>query len=59
MRVSDLIKKYQREHITYWGSFSHKICRKLTAQNSRIVRFCSFQEAAGIVLTYWLGLLPF
>ncbi|CAF3000504.1 unnamed protein product [Rotaria socialis] len=58
-QVSDLIKKYQREHITYWGSFSHKICRKLTAQNSRIVRFCSFQEAAGIVLTYWLGLLPF
>jgi hypothetical protein len=28
-------------------------------QNPRIVRFCSLKEAAGIVIAYWLGLLPF
>ncbi|CAF1044576.1 unnamed protein product [Rotaria sordida] len=58
-QVSDLIQQYRREHITYWGSFSHVICRKLTAQNPHIVRFCSFKEAAGIVMGYWIGLLPF
>ncbi|CAF0794409.1 unnamed protein product [Adineta steineri] len=58
-QVSDLIQQYQREHLTYWGSFSHKICRKLTIQNPRIVRFCSMKEAAGIVAAYWIGLLPF
>ncbi|CAF4495760.1 unnamed protein product [Rotaria sp. Silwood2] len=58
-QVSDLIQQYRREHITYWGSFSHAICRKLTAQNPRVVRFCSLKEAAGIVMAYWVGLLPF
>ncbi|CAF4469186.1 unnamed protein product [Rotaria sp. Silwood2] len=58
-QVSDLIHQYRREHITYWGSFSHAICRKLTAQNPRVVRFCSLKEAAGIVMAYWVGLLPF
>ncbi|CAF4262826.1 unnamed protein product, partial [Adineta steineri] len=50
---------YRREHITYWGSFNDVVCKKLTVENSRIVRFCSLKEAAVIVLTYWLGLLPF
>ncbi|CAF1047076.1 unnamed protein product [Adineta ricciae] len=58
-QVSDLIQKYRREHITIWGSFSHAICRKLTLQNPRIVRFCSFKEAAYVVFAYWTGLLPF
>ncbi|CAF3621393.1 unnamed protein product [Rotaria sp. Silwood1] len=31
-QVSDLIQQYRREHLTYWGSFSHTICRKLTTQ---------------------------
>ena len=30
--MSKLIQEYQREHLTYWGSFSHVICRKLTAE---------------------------
>lgn len=58
-QVSKLIQEYKREHLTYWGSFSHAICQKLTAENSRIVRFCSLKEAALIVIAYWLGLLPF
>jgi len=33
--------------------------KKLTAENPRIVRFCSLKEAAGIVIAYWFGLLPF
>ncbi|UJR32151.1 hypothetical protein I4U23_019618 [Adineta vaga] len=58
-QISKLIQEYGREHLTYWGSFSHKICKKLIVENSRIVRFCSMKEAATIVVSYWLGLLPF
>lgn len=58
-QVSELIQHYRREHLTYWGSFSHAVCRKLSIQNPRIVRFCSLREAAGIVFSYWFGLLPF
>ncbi|UJR14609.1 hypothetical protein I4U23_001603 [Adineta vaga] len=58
-QVSNLVQQHQREHITLWGSFSHTICRKLTIQNPRIIRFCSLKEAAGIVFAYWIGLLPF
>ncbi|CAF0890242.1 unnamed protein product [Rotaria sordida] len=58
-QISKLIQEYQREHLTYWGSFNHVVCQKLTAENSRIVRFCSLKEAIGIVIAYWLGLLPF
>jgi len=32
IKVSKLIQEYKREHLTYWGSFSHVICRKLTAE---------------------------
>lgn len=31
-QVSKLIQEYRREHLTYWGSFSHVICCKLTAE---------------------------
>ena len=30
--MSDLIQHYKREHLTYWGSFSHATCQKLTKQ---------------------------
>ncbi|CAM4755265.1 unnamed protein product [Rotaria magnacalcarata] len=58
-QISRLTQEYQREHLTYWGSFNHGTCRKLTAENPRIVRFCSLKEVAGIAIAYWLGLLPF
>ncbi|CAF0766022.1 unnamed protein product [Adineta ricciae] len=58
-QISKLVQDYNRQHLTYWGSFNHNTCKKLSAQNPRIVRFCSMKEAAGIVLSYWFGLLPF
>ncbi|CAF3635792.1 unnamed protein product [Rotaria socialis] len=58
-QISRLTQEYQRESLTYWGSFNHGTCRKLTAENPHIVRFCSLKEVAGIVIAYWLGLLPF
>ncbi|CAF3487005.1 unnamed protein product [Rotaria sp. Silwood1] len=58
-QISKLIQEYQREDLTYWGSFNHVICQKLTTENSHIVRFCSLKEAVGITIAYWLGLLPF
>ncbi|CAF2594784.1 unnamed protein product [Rotaria sp. Silwood2] len=58
-QISKLIQEYQREDVTYWGSFNHVVCQKLTVENTSIVRFCSLKEAAGIVIAYWLGLLPF
>lgn len=29
-----MVEQYEREHLTYWGSFSNKICQKLTAKVS-------------------------
>ncbi|CAF1542881.1 unnamed protein product, partial [Didymodactylos carnosus] len=57
--ISELIKEYKREHLTYWGSFSHLICKKLDKENPRIVRFFSLKEAAYLVFAFWTGLLPF
>ncbi|KAL5272150.1 hypothetical protein ACHWQZ_G000389 [Mnemiopsis leidyi] len=57
-KVSDLTKKYKREHLTIWGAFSHKTTVACREHNPDILSFCSMWECSFYPLIMLLGLLP-
>lgn len=57
--VSNLIKQYNREDITVWGTFSNKVTSKCYKENQNIPLIMSFQRALLILILYYMWLLPF
>nr|NP_001187824.1 glycerophosphodiester phosphodiesterase domain-containing protein 1 [Ictalurus punctatus]ADO29168.1 glycerophosphodiester phosphodiesterase domain-containing protein 1 [Ictalurus punctatus] len=58
-KISELVKKFRREHITVWGSFSDVVNRKCQQENPDIATFVPIRRTVAIILAYYLGLLPF
>ncbi|KAK7939715.1 hypothetical protein WMY93_003041 [Mugilogobius chulae] len=58
-KVSDLVKKYNREDITVWASTSLAIMKKcLKTNNSMPHSFCKLRGVL-VLLLFYTGLLPF
>lgn len=57
--VSNLIRKYDREELTVWGNFSHRVCQKCLAHNPNIPMLFSIKQVIWTVALFYTGLLPF
>jgi hypothetical protein len=58
-KVNALIVKYEREHITVWGSFNESVARKCHALNPKIDLYFSANGCWKLFLLLVSGLLPF
>ena len=58
-KVHDLIVKYEREHLTVWGSFRESVNKKCYKPNSRIDIYFSARGCIKLFLLLLTGLLPF
>ncbi|CAH1802610.1 unnamed protein product [Owenia fusiformis] len=58
-RVSELVVKYNRSHLTVWGNKSIQVTNKCYSKNPDIGILCSASECIRIVLLFYTGLLPF
>ncbi|KAI1893696.1 hypothetical protein AGOR_G00126350 [Albula goreensis] len=58
-KVSDLVMKYDREHLTVWGNSSSKIVQKCYKENPRIPILFSLKRVLMLVGLFYTGLLPF
>ncbi|VDL89892.1 unnamed protein product [Schistocephalus solidus] len=58
-KISDMIKEFNREELTVWGSFSDLVNKKCRSENPRIPTFFPIKEVLWIVVMYYVGLLPF
>ncbi|KAL7986924.1 hypothetical protein Chor_005843, partial [Crotalus horridus] len=58
-KVSELVRSYQREHLTVWGSVSHEVVEKCHKENSHIpILFC-LRRVLLLLGLFYTGLLPF
>jgi len=58
-KTHDLIKKYERENLTIWGSFRDSTCQKCYKKNPDIPLLFSFKGVLKLLLFHYTGLLPF
>lgn len=58
-KVSELVTKYNREHITVWGSFNEKVTKKLFKLNPNVGIFFSSIGCVKLLFLMISGLLPF
>lgn len=58
-KVNDLIIKFNREHITVWGSFKEEVLRKCHKLNDNIGSYFSLQGCVRLFFLNMTGLLPF
>ncbi|XP_035241488.1 lysophospholipase D GDPD1 [Anguilla anguilla] len=58
-KVSELVVKYDREHLTVWGNSSNKIVQKCYQENPRIPILFSMKRVLVLVGLFYTGLLPF
>ncbi|XP_061074322.1 lysophospholipase D GDPD1 isoform X2 [Conger conger] len=58
-KVSELVVKYNREHLTVWGNTSNKIVQKCYKENPQIPILFSLQRVLLLVGLFYTGLLPF
>ncbi|KAK0160927.1 hypothetical protein PV328_008282 [Microctonus aethiopoides] len=58
-KVSELIKKYDREEYTIWGNFNDEITRKCYNVNPNVNIFFSMKRVALLILFMYTGILPF
>uniref|UniRef100_A0A8C5GR39 GP-PDE domain-containing protein n=1 Tax=Gouania willdenowi TaxID=441366 RepID=A0A8C5GR39_GOUWI len=58
-KVSELVVKYDREHLTVWGNASNKIVKKCYKENPHIPVLFSFPRVLQILGFFYTGLLPF
>ncbi|MBN3288317.1 GDPD1 Lysophospholipase, partial [Polyodon spathula] len=58
-KVSELVTKYNREHLTVWGNSSSQIVEKCYKENPRIPLLFSLQRVLFLVGLFYTGLLPF
>ncbi|XP_023675217.1 lysophospholipase D GDPD1 [Paramormyrops kingsleyae] len=58
-KVSELVKQYNREHLTVWGNASSKIVQKCYRENPHIPILFSMRRVVMLVGLFYTGLLPF
>ncbi|KAM3615845.1 uncharacterized protein V6R79_008639 [Siganus canaliculatus] len=58
-KVSELVVKYDREHLTVWGNASNKIVKKCYKENPQIPVLFSFPRVLQLLGLFYTGLLPF
>uniref|UniRef100_A0A665T5H6 GP-PDE domain-containing protein n=1 Tax=Echeneis naucrates TaxID=173247 RepID=A0A665T5H6_ECHNA len=58
-KVSELVVKYDREHLTVWGNASNEIVKKCYKENPRIPVLFSFPRVLQLLGLFYTGLLPF
>eukprot|EP00064_Thunnus_orientalis_P008070 superscaffoldBa00000939_g8092 len=59
IKVSELVIKYDREHLTVWGNASNQIVKKCYKENPRIPVLFSFPRVLQLLGLFYTGLLPF
>lgn len=59
MKVSDLIKEYNREDYTVWGNFSDEITQKCYKINPNVNLLFSMRRVTLLIFLLYTGLLPF
>ncbi|XP_014662059.1 PREDICTED: glycerophosphodiester phosphodiesterase domain-containing protein 1-like [Priapulus caudatus] len=57
--VSQLVREFQREHITVWGNAKHTTIQKCHRENPNIPILFSFRRVVIITFSFYIGLLPF
>lgn len=58
-KVSDLVKRYDREGITVWASLSSRILKKCLKINDALPHSFSMTRGLLLLLLFYTGLLPF
>ncbi|XP_066518611.1 lysophospholipase D GDPD1 isoform X1 [Hoplias malabaricus] len=58
-KVSELIVKYDREHLTVWGNSSNQVVQKCYKENPQIPVLFSLPRVLLLVGLFYTGLLPF
>uniref|UniRef100_A0AAQ5XB85 GP-PDE domain-containing protein n=1 Tax=Amphiprion ocellaris TaxID=80972 RepID=A0AAQ5XB85_AMPOC len=58
-KVSELVVKYDREHLTVWGNASNQIVKKCYKENPQIPVLFSFPRVLQLLGLFYTGLLPF
>ncbi|XP_069782979.1 lysophospholipase D GDPD1 isoform X2 [Narcine bancroftii] len=58
-KVSDLVKRFQREHITVWASESEEIIRECRKANPSMPRAFTLPAMFRLLLAFYTGALPF
>ncbi|XP_044058095.1 lysophospholipase D GDPD1 isoform X2 [Siniperca chuatsi] len=57
--VSELVVKYDREHLTVWGNARNQIVKKCYKENPRIPVLFSLPRVLQLLGLFYTGLLPF
>ncbi|KAF6720920.1 Glycerophosphodiester phosphodiesterase domain-containing protein 1 [Oryzias melastigma] len=58
-KVSELIVKYDRQHLTVWGNSSNQVVKKCYKENPQIPVLFSFPRVLQLLALFYSGLLPF
>ncbi|XP_062874941.1 lysophospholipase D GDPD3a [Trichomycterus rosablanca] len=58
-KVSDLVKKHNREDITVWASVESSIMKECRKVNSTMPYMFTYMRGLQVLLLYYTGLLPF
>jgi len=59
IKVHDLIKKYKREHLTFWGNVDKERSEELRKHDPTQLSFFPAKDVMQICAYYILGILPF
>ncbi|XP_059370650.1 lysophospholipase D GDPD1-like [Carassius carassius] len=58
-KVSELVVRYNREHLTVWGNSRNEIVKKCYTENPQIPVFFSLPRVLLLLGLFYTGLLPF
>ncbi|XP_076041436.1 lysophospholipase D GDPD1-like isoform X1 [Oratosquilla oratoria] len=58
-KVSELVRKYNREHLTVWGNVNDDVTKKCYKENPNICLLFSAKSVSLLLLKLYTGLLPF
>uniref|UniRef100_A0A8C8DVY5 Glycerophosphodiester phosphodiesterase domain containing 1 n=2 Tax=Oryzias sinensis TaxID=183150 RepID=A0A8C8DVY5_9TELE len=58
-KVSELIVKYNRQHLTVWGNSSNQVVKKCYKENPQIPVLFSLPRVLQLLALFYSGLLPF
>uniref|UniRef100_A0A8C4E752 Glycerophosphodiester phosphodiesterase domain containing 1 n=1 Tax=Dicentrarchus labrax TaxID=13489 RepID=A0A8C4E752_DICLA len=58
-KVSELVVKYDREHLTVWGNARNQVVKKCYKENPRIPVLFSLPRVLQLLGLFYTGLLPF
>ncbi|XP_044303857.1 lysophospholipase D GDPD3 [Varanus komodoensis] len=58
-KVADLVRYYNRSHISIWASFEGEVLKKCCTANKDMPYIFSLNRGITVLLLYYVGLLPF